>query len=355
MRKLALFLLLLAALPAQAADNIAVTVGTGTTIATKDLAGVHIPKKTLVDQAGAEVGVAAAPWYIRIASGGVASGAIASGAIASGAVASGALAAGSMVDFLTVRGTKAAGVAAANSLLTGCVFNTTPPTVANGEQVATQCDAAGRLNAVVTGVLSTVTTVTTVTAVTGGGVASGAADSGNPLKVGCRYNVTPPTLDDGDRGDCQMDVNGNVKVTGVGGTAGAAPGTGSLVQGVGSGATGGLLANVKTCDLHAFYTGTDTGSKTLVAGVASRKTYICSFIMSTGTTGATLTLFKGTDADCATSGAAIGPPYALLANDKVGIASTFWNGFVTATNADYVCVNSSGAVQHTAEIWYTIQ
>ena len=44
-------------------------------------------------------------------------------------------------------------------------------------------------------------------------VASGSADSGNPVKVGGVYNATPPTLDDGDRGDMQVDVNGNVKVT----------------------------------------------------------------------------------------------------------------------------------------------
>ena len=44
-------------------------------------------------------------------------------------------------------------------------------------------------------------------------VASGSADSGNPVKVGGVYNATPPTLDDGDRGDLQMDVNGNEKVT----------------------------------------------------------------------------------------------------------------------------------------------
>lgn len=42
-------------------------------------------------------------------------------------------------------------------------------------------------------------------------VASGAADSGNPVKVGGKYNATPPTLDDGDRGDIQLDVNGNLK------------------------------------------------------------------------------------------------------------------------------------------------
>ncbi len=50
-------------------------------------------------------------------------------------------------------------------------------------------------------------------AVTVGDVAAGAADSGNPVKIGGKYNATAPTLDDGDRGDAQLDVNGNLKTT----------------------------------------------------------------------------------------------------------------------------------------------
>lgn len=46
-----------------------------------------------------------------------------------------------------------------------------------------------------------------------GNVASGAADSGNPLKIGGRYNSTPPTLSDGNRADIQLDANGNLKVS----------------------------------------------------------------------------------------------------------------------------------------------
>lgn len=47
----------------------------------------------------------------------------------------------------------------------------------------------------------------------GGGIPSGSADSGNPIKVGGVYNATPPTLDNGDRGDLQQDASGNVKTT----------------------------------------------------------------------------------------------------------------------------------------------
>lgn len=42
----------------------------------------------------------------------------------------------------------------------------------------------------------------------GGDAASGAADAGNPVKIGGRYNTTKPTLTDGQRGDAQLDSRG---------------------------------------------------------------------------------------------------------------------------------------------------
>lgn len=44
-----------------------------------------------------------------------------------------------------------------------------------------------------------------------GGVASAAADSGNPVKVGGVYTTTTPMLTTGQRGDLQLDSNGNTK------------------------------------------------------------------------------------------------------------------------------------------------
>ena len=38
-----------------------------------------------------------------------------------------------------------------------------------------------------------------IVVVVGGDVASGGADSGNPVKVGGVYNATPPTLNDGEQ------------------------------------------------------------------------------------------------------------------------------------------------------------
>lgn len=51
-------------------------------------------------------------------------------------------------------------------------------------------------------------------------VADNAADSGNPVKVGGKYNASTQTYADGDRCDDQHDVNGNKKVTMATGIAG---------------------------------------------------------------------------------------------------------------------------------------
>ncbi|MDE2105935.1 MAG: hypothetical protein KGL39_52420, partial [Patescibacteria group bacterium] len=60
--------------------------------------------------------------------------------------------------------------------------------------------------------------------IAGGNVASGAADSGNPVKIGGVYNAAPITLTTGQRGDAQLDASGNLCVNikagaGSGGTA----------------------------------------------------------------------------------------------------------------------------------------
>lgn len=49
-----------------------------------------------------------------------------------------------------------------------------------------------------------------VTQPIGGNVASGATDSGNPVKAGGVYNTALPTLTNGQRGDLQLDANGKL-------------------------------------------------------------------------------------------------------------------------------------------------
>lgn len=71
------------------------------------------------------------------------------------------------------------------------IYNSSPITLSNEEGCALAVDANGRL------IIS--------------GVASGAADSGNPVKIGGVYNSTAPTLTTGQRGDVQLDSSGNIK------------------------------------------------------------------------------------------------------------------------------------------------
>jgi hypothetical protein len=47
----------------------------------------------------------------------------------------------------------------------------------------------------------------------GGNIASGSADSGNPVKIGGKYNSAPGSLSDGQRGDAQLDLKGSLKTT----------------------------------------------------------------------------------------------------------------------------------------------
>jgi hypothetical protein len=138
---------------------------------------------------------------------------------------------------------------------------------------------------------------------------------------------------------------------------GAAPPAGSIqVAAVASGATGGLMAGLKTCDLHAVYDASDNGSKEMIAAVSGRTIYICGFIMATGGTATNLKLVDGTGTDCATGTPTnLTPAYQLVANDKIGANSAFWNGLKASNTNRAVCVNASAGNAHQAEIWYTIQ
>lgn len=161
-------------------------------------------------------------------------------------------------------------------------------------------------------------------------------------------------------------ATGNVTVTGClrsiaqsaqNGTAanGSAPSASSVgVGGVGSGATGGLQRAQIICDQHAFFDNT-TQLTTLVTGVASRKVYVCGFILATGGTATNIGLTSGTGTNCASTSVAITPVYQLAANDRVGANSPTWNGLISLTAADNLCQSASAANSHQVELWYSVQ
>lgn len=64
-----------------------------------------------------------------------------------------------------------------------------------------------------------------------GSVASGATDSGNPVKVGGVYNSTKPTLTNGQRGDLQIGTRGSLFVTLAGNDSTTVPSVAALGDG----------------------------------------------------------------------------------------------------------------------------
>lgn len=89
---------------------------------------------------------------------------------------------------------------------------------ANRNQYVTLRDASGNergLNIDTNGALAatvTNTTASNLNAQVAGDVAAAATDSGNPVKVGGKYNSTKPTYTDGQRGDLQIGTKGALTV-----------------------------------------------------------------------------------------------------------------------------------------------
>lgn len=145
-----------------------------------------------------------------------------------------------------------------------------------------------------------------------------------------------------------MDVNGSACDN-----AGGLTPTGGVQ--IGTKQSGTANTAVIGCDTHAFYDASDNGKKTVVAGVSAKKIYVCGYILATGGTATNLSLTSGTGSDCVTTSTAITPAFQLVANDRVGANSAFWNGLITLANADNLCVNASAGNAHQVEIWYTVQ
>lgn len=194
---------------------------------------------------------------VTLAAGAVAAGAYVSGSVLAGAYASGAFAAGAMVDLLTMRGTVGAGTGAANSLLTGCIYNSTPITLSNGQGAAVQCNASGYPTVVVSNTLAAVTPGDGITT-TVYGTAPASPVIGAPLLWnGTTYDRTRSGT-----------TTGSVLINGAG-TAGTAAGGVVTVQGVasmtpflsnpGTAANWGIGATAASVPANAVYNGFNSG------------------------------------------------------------------------------------------------
>lgn len=134
-----------------------------------------------------------------------------------------------------------------NVLMVGAKYNSTLPTYTTGDAGSLQIGARGSINATLfpadggspiptTAVTSDANAAPTALAVVSNGrvfngttwdrqrgdttgtyavgnIASAATDSGNPIKIGGKYNSTLPTFTDGQRGDVQIGSRGSLNVT----------------------------------------------------------------------------------------------------------------------------------------------
>lgn len=305
----------------------------------------------------------------------IASGGVALGAYAAGALASGSIAAGAQVDLLTMRGTKAPGTAAANSILNGAVYTAAGITLTDGQQAALQFDVSGNVNVNVksaTGVVKN----TAYSAQTGSivmGLVNTAAPTGgtdgnldypsltlsraqridNASIVGTVTDVNSGNLSAGTQRVTQATNSLAIPTWGHGATGAAAP-SGAIQVGVtASGATGGFLRGLIACDNHVFKHITTATDTLAVQGVASQTVYICAWrSRAAGTATWFLENTASTNANCSSSNTQIIGVATEAVNTGEIFAPAFWNGLKN-TSGNGLCINSTGTGGVDIDIWFT--
>lgn len=173
---------------------------------------------------------------------------------------------------------------------------------------------------------------------TGGNVASGATDSGNPVKVGGRYNSTLPTLTDGQRGDIQLTSKAGLQATlvAVDGTQNnafqpSADGRATSISGfffnnLGYSFNGSSVDRNFACTSQTSATITAAATTQIVALASSQIIRVCSVQVGISASG-TFKFVNGTGSNCGTGTADITPATNLTSGNVItwgsGAASVF--------------------------------
>ncbi len=195
-----------------------------------------------------------------------------------------------------------------------------------------------------------------------GSVASGATDSGNPVKVGGVYNSTKPTLTTGQRGDLQLGSRGATAVqllaadspNAVGTLAGNADGltgagTGLVVVPYNAafvGGASGVWDRVRTPNIYKVLASTAIGSEVTVwTPTTGRKFRLMGMILSSSA--AVSIIFKDN-----TSGTTILQIPKLLVDTPI-VISLDGNGILSAAANNVLTATSSGAANLIATFYGT--
>lgn len=230
---------------------------------------------------------------------------------------------------------------------TACAFNSVLPTITTGNYGLIQCDANGRLLLVSTPAAGSTQQVV-------GNVASGVADSGNPVKVGGVYNSTLPTFTTGQRSDIQTDARGAIRAQLVGATiAGVdAIANSALISGGNSGNQAVnsqlpfIVAGFKfngstwdrdfTCSNTAVINVTAAATTELVALTAAQTIRVCSFVITESLAG-TAQFVYGTGTNCGTGTTNITGAMAMATSGVLAISTGNGSVFRTAS-ANALCL-----------------
>lgn len=191
----------------------------------------------------------------------------------------------------------------------------------------------------------------------GGNVASGATDSGNPVKIGGVYNSTPPTVTTGQRVDMQTDSRGSLHTVIYSQDSNTPAPVGFMtVDGISNATAGlttrsaGLLFNGSTldraftCASQASATITAGSTTQIVALSGSTNIRVCSYQVGIATTG-TFKFVSGTGSNCGTGTADITPATNLIAGNVVAVSAGN-NSIFRAGASNALCVAAvTGNVQ----------
>lgn len=192
--------------------------------------------------------------------------------------------------------------------------------------------------------------------VVGGNVASGAADSGNPVKVGGVYNTTYPTLTNGQRGDIQLSARSHIlaAITDGGNTTSSVSGNPADAEANNNNAlrvapysrifNGSTWDRYFTCPNSAVVNVAAAATTQIVALSASTVIRVCSFVLTADTAATTATFVYGTGANCGTGTTAI--TGAMRLQDEGNISHTGGSGSaLRGLAANALCLTAAtGAV-----------
>ena len=138
-----------------------------------------------------------------------------------------------------------------------------------------------------------------------------------------------------------------VKASSESATAATVPGNAIYMGGVSS----GILTGIVACDTSTTLVSSTIATTQIVAAVAGKIIYVCSYAINGGGTTSAKLLF-GTGANCATAPADITPFYKLAINSTISQGSGL--GYLAKTTAgSALCASNSAAVNVNFLVTYT--